>query len=79
MERMTKLTTEDYHPDTANLDLMSIAEIIRLMHEEDKKIPQAIDKVLPEIEQAIMAVVHALKNEGRLFYVGAGTSGRMGC
>jgi len=78
MERMTRLTTEGYHPDTTNLDLMSIAEIVKLMHEEDKKIPQAISKVLPEIEQAIVAVVHALKNGGRLFYVGAGTSGRIG-
>ncbi|WP_445479101.1 N-acetylmuramic acid 6-phosphate etherase [Lysinibacillus irui] len=78
MERMTKLTTEGYHPDTANLDLMSTAEIVKLMNEEDKKIPQAIAKVLPAIEQAIMAVVQALKNGGRLFYVGAGTSGRIG-
>ena len=42
------------------------------------KIPLAIAKVLPEIEQAITAVEHALKNGGRLFYVGAGTSGRIG-
>jgi len=75
---MTKLTTEGYHPDTANLDLMSTAEIVKLMNEEDKKIPQAIAKVLPAIEQAIAAVVQALKNGGRLFYVGAGTSGRIG-
>lgn len=78
MERMTKLTTEGYHPDTTNLDLMSTIEIIKLMNEEDKKIPLAIAKVLPEIEQAITAVVHALKIGGRLFYVGAGTSGRIG-
>lgn len=78
MERMTKLTTEGYHPDTTNLDLMSTAEIVKLMNEEDKKIPLAIAKVLPEIEQAITAIVHALKNGGRLFYVGAGTSGRIG-
>ncbi|WP_342442272.1 N-acetylmuramic acid 6-phosphate etherase [Lysinibacillus sp. FSL K6-0075] len=78
MERMTKLTTEGYHPDTTNLDLMSTSEIVKLMNEEDKKVPLAIAKVLPEIEQAITAVVHALKNGGRLFYVGAGTSGRIG-
>jgi N-acetylmuramic acid 6-phosphate etherase len=78
MERMTKLTTEGYHPDTTDLDLMSTSEIVKLMNEEDKKVPLAIAKVLPEIEQAITAVVHALKNGGRLFYVGAGTSGRIG-
>lgn len=78
MERMTKLTTEGYHPDTTNLDLMSTIEIVKLMNEEDKKVPLAIAKVLPEIEQAVTAVVDALKNGGRLFYVGAGTSGRIG-
>lgn len=78
MERMTKLTTEGYHPQSANLDLMSIAEIVQLMNEDDVKIPLAIAKVLPEIEQAIEVVIHALKNGGRLFYVGAGTSGRIG-
>ncbi len=78
MERMTKLTTEGYHPDTTSLDLMSTSDIVKLMNEEDKKVPLAIAKVLPEIEQAITAVVHALKNGGRLFYVGAGTSGRIG-
>ncbi|MFF2179194.1 N-acetylmuramic acid 6-phosphate etherase [Lysinibacillus sp. NPDC058147] len=78
MERMTKLTTEGYHPQSANLDLMSIAEIVQLMNEDDVKIPLAIAKVLPEIEQAIEVVIYALKNGGRLFYVGAGTSGRIG-
>lgn len=78
MERMTKLTTEGYHPQSANLDLMPIAEIVQLMNEDDVKIPLAIAKVLPEIEQAIEVVIYALKNGGRLFYVGAGTSGRIG-
>ncbi|WP_107924947.1 N-acetylmuramic acid 6-phosphate etherase [Lysinibacillus parviboronicapiens] len=78
MDRLTKLETEGYHPKTANLDLMSITEIVRLMNEDDVKIPQAIAKVLPEIERAIEAVIIAIKNGGRLFYVGAGTSGRIG-
>ncbi len=78
MERMTKLTTEDYHPESANLDLMSIAEIVQLMNEDDGKIPHAITKVLPEIEQAIEVVVNKMKSGGRLFYIGAGTSGRIG-
>ncbi|MFJ7733378.1 N-acetylmuramic acid 6-phosphate etherase [Lysinibacillus sp. NPDC097231] len=78
MERMTKLTTEDYHPESANLDLMSIAEIVQLMNEDNGKIPHAITKVLPEIEQAIEVVVNKMKSGGRLFYIGAGTSGRIG-
>ncbi|MGE7093844.1 N-acetylmuramic acid 6-phosphate etherase [Lysinibacillus sp. NPDC048646] len=78
MDRLTKLTTEGYHPKTTNLDLMSITEIVQLMNEDDVKIPQAIAKVLPDIERTIEVVIKAIKNGGRLFYVGAGTSGRIG-
>ncbi|MGE6513892.1 N-acetylmuramic acid 6-phosphate etherase [Lysinibacillus sphaericus] len=78
MDRLTKLTTEGCHPKTTNLDLMSITEIVQLMNEDDLKIPQAIAKVLPEVERTIEAVIKAIKNGGRLFYVGAGTSGRIG-
>ncbi|QDQ00444.1 N-acetylmuramic acid 6-phosphate etherase [Lysinibacillus fusiformis] len=78
MDRLTKLTTEGYHPKTANLDLMSITEIVQLMNEDDVKIPQAIAKVLPDIERTIEVIIKAIKNGGRLFYVGAGTSGRIG-
>ncbi|MGE7624515.1 N-acetylmuramic acid 6-phosphate etherase [Viridibacillus sp. NPDC096237] len=78
MGRNPKLKTEAYHRETTNLDLMSVAEIIKLMNQDDLKIPQAIERVLPEIEKTIRVVHHSLEKGGRLFYVGAGTSGRIG-
>ena len=61
-----------------HLEKMSISEIITNINSEDKSIPIAIEKVIPEIENLIQKVVIKLKNGGRLFYIGAGTSGRLG-
>ena len=70
--------TEDYNELTSNFDLLSTLEMVKLMNQEDKKVPLAIEKVLPDIAKAIDIIVDGLKNGGRLFYVGAGTSGRLG-
>ncbi len=72
-----KKTTESdsLHND---LEQKSVSELIFLMNQEDRKVPDAISQVLPEIESVINHVVKALKNGGRLFYIGAGTSGRLG-
>lgn len=72
-----KKTTESdsLHDD---LEQKSVAELILLMNQEDRKVPEAIHQVLPEIENVINRVVKALNNGGRLFYIGAGTSGRLG-
>lgn len=61
-----------------NLDELSIAELTRLMNQQDATVPEAIKQVLPNIEAMIEAVVKRLKAGGRLFYIGAGTSGRLG-
>lgn len=61
-----------------NLDEMSIMDTISLMNEEDKKVIEAVNKELPSIEKVIIKCIEALKNEGRIIYVGAGTSGRIG-
>lgn len=61
-----------------NLDQMSISELLHSMNEEDKKIPQAIEAVLPQIEKFIAAAYERMREGGRLFYIGAGTSGRLG-
>lgn len=61
-----------------HLEKMSISEIVTNINSEDKSIPLAIEKVIPEIENLIQKVVLKLKNGGRLFYIGAGTSGRLG-
>ncbi|MFD1018347.1 N-acetylmuramic acid 6-phosphate etherase [Thalassobacillus hwangdonensis] len=78
MDNLTKLTTEMYNPKSANLDQMSIKEILTLMNEEDTLIPKAIKQILPEIEKTVEAVCDSISSGGRLFYTGAGTSGRIG-
>lgn len=75
---MSKNYTEQRNPNSTQLDEMSIEEIAKLMNNEDKNIPEAINKVLPEITHLIEAVIKVFKQNGRLIYMGAGTSGRMG-
>jgi len=70
--------TEQENPNTKNIDQVSTLEAIRLINDEDKKVALAIEKVLPEIAASIDKIVERLKNGGRLFYVGTGTSGRLG-
>jgi N-acetylmuramic acid 6-phosphate etherase len=70
--------TEQENPRTTNIDKVSTLEAIRFINDEDKKIAEAIEKVLPEIALAIDKIVERFKNGGRLFYVGTGTSGRLG-
>lgn len=70
--------TEMRNPRTMHLDDMTIHEIVRVMNEEDRKVAQVVQQALPRIEAAIEAVVQAVSKGGRLFYIGAGTSGRLG-
>lgn len=61
-----------------NLEKMSVGELLQGIHNEDKKVLPAIEKVLPQIEKLVTQIVPKVKKGGRLFYVGAGTSGRLG-
>jgi len=61
-----------------SLDKKSIRELLLEMNEEDKKVPLAVEKVLPQIEQLVKKIVARMKRGGRIFYIGAGTSGRLG-
>ncbi len=70
--------TEQENPNTKNIDRVSTLEAITLINNEDKKIAEAIEKILPEIAEAIDKIVARLKDGGRLFYIGTGTSGRLG-
>jgi N-acetylmuramic acid 6-phosphate etherase len=70
--------TEQENTNTANIDRVSTLEAIRLINDEDKKVALAVEKVLPEIAETVDKIVERLKNGGRLFYVGTGTSGRLG-
>ena len=70
--------TEQRHPHSMNLDKLPVAEAIELMLSEDEKIPAALRREAPKIELVIKKIAAAFKRGGRLFYVGAGTSGRLG-
>ncbi len=70
--------TEQENPRTANIDELSTLEAIKLINVEDKFVAEAIEKVLPSVAAAINKIAERLKNGGRLFYVGTGTSGRLG-
>jgi len=70
--------TEQENLKTANLSSLPVREIIRLMNEEDALVAQAISLVLPEVERAIDGIESRIRSGGRLFYVGTGTSGRLG-
>ncbi len=70
--------TEMRNPDSMNLDRLSTEEIVRLMNEEDRKIAAAVAQEIPAITRAVEAIVNGIRNGGRLFYVGAGSSGRLG-
>ncbi|MEP6741551.1 MAG: N-acetylmuramic acid 6-phosphate etherase [bacterium] len=70
--------TEQENPNTLNLSDLTVSEIVRLMNEEDQLVAPAVRRVLPSIEIAVSGVVGKLRKGGRLFYVGTGTSGRLG-
>jgi N-acetylmuramic acid 6-phosphate etherase len=70
--------TEQENPRTAEIDKLPTLEALRLINSEDKLIALAVEKVLPEVADVIDKIVERLKNDGRLFYIGTGTSGRLG-
>ena len=70
--------TEQENPSTANLSSSSISEIVALMNQEDALVAAAVRQVLPEVVKAVAGVVERLQRGGRLFYIGTGTSGRLG-
>lgn len=75
---ISRLQTENRNAKTMDLDLLSAGEILRIMNEEDLKTVAAVNKALPWIDKAVERIVKALNAGGRLIYVGAGTSGRIG-
>ena len=75
---LKKFATETRNPNSENLDMMSALEIVTLMNQEDRNVCLAIEEVLPEIAKLVDLVAAAFENGGRLVYMGAGTSGRLG-
>jgi N-acetylmuramic acid 6-phosphate etherase len=78
VESISKLQTEQTNENSANLDRMSALEIVTVINREDQSVAKAVEKALPEIARAVDVISKALAQGGRLFYVGAGTSGRLG-
>lgn len=75
---LNKMMTETRNPDTMTLDQMSALELVTAMNREDHKVPEAIASALPQIASTVEVVEQAFRKGGRLFYLGAGTSGRLG-
>jgi N-acetylmuramic acid 6-phosphate etherase len=75
---ISKLHTEQRNKNSMDIDVRSTSEILKIINNEDKTVPLAVENELPYIEQAVELIVTALKNGGRLLYFGAGTSGRIG-
>ena len=78
MTDLKKMTTETRNDASENLDCMSSIEIVTLMNREDEKIAPAVRKQLPQIAEAVDLCVKSLEQGGRIIYLGAGTSGRLG-
>lgn len=78
IEKLEKLTTESINENTGNIDSVSTIDMLRLINEEDKKVPYAIEKELDSIAKAVEVTAERLSRGGRLIYIGAGTSGRIG-
>ncbi|HEY1338631.1 MAG TPA: N-acetylmuramic acid 6-phosphate etherase [Bryobacteraceae bacterium] len=75
---LEKLTTEQLNPASTAIDTLSAEEALRIINAEDRKVAEAVGREIPAIARAVDAVVAAFERGGRLFYIGAGTSGRLG-
>lgn len=78
MINLQNLTTEKRNEKTMNLDELSIDDAMKIMNEEDQKVALAVKEVLPQIKPIIEETIKSFNKNGRLFYIGAGTSGRLG-
>ena len=75
---LENLLTERPNPASAAIDTLPSQDVVRIINSEDQKVALAVQREIPAIARAVDAVVAALQNGGRLFYIGAGTSGRLG-
>ena len=75
---LEKLLTEQTNPASASIDALPTADVLRIINAEDRKVAEAVEREIPAIARAVDAIVAAFQAGGRLFYIGAGTSGRLG-
>lgn len=78
MNPLALTISQEQNAETCHLADLPLAEMLVLLNQHDARVPQAIQAVLPQVERAVTLIVAQMKNGGRLFYVGAGTSGRLG-
>ena len=78
LNALAQLLTEQRNPASNDLDVLSVEQVLRLINAQDKLVPLAVEKEIPYIARAVDLLVAAFRNGGRLIYVGAGTSGRLG-
>ncbi|MBU1307268.1 MAG: N-acetylmuramic acid 6-phosphate etherase [Alphaproteobacteria bacterium] len=78
MSELDLLVSEGRNPNSMGIDVMSTHDILRTINDEDSTVPRAVERVMPAIEEAVDAIVAAFNQGGRLVYMGAGTSGRLG-
>ncbi|MEK7264274.1 MAG: N-acetylmuramic acid 6-phosphate etherase [Bacteroidota bacterium] len=76
--QLHSLSTEQRNVNSMHIDTASVKDILHIINDEDKTVANAVAQEIPHIAKAVNLIVHALQNSGRLFYVGAGTSGRLG-
>lgn len=77
-EEISSLSTEQRNPHSALIDKQSTEEILRIINSEDRKVANAVEKIIPDITKAVDLITESFRTGGRLFYFGAGTSGRLG-
>jgi hypothetical protein len=75
---LDSLLTEQRNPASAHIDTLSTADMLRVINQEDARVAEAVREEIPNIAKAVDAIVRAFSDGGRLFYIGAGTSGRLG-
>lgn len=75
---LEQLVSEDRNPNTMDIDVLPTIDILGRINEEDKRVALAVEKVIPEIAEAVDRIVAAFRKGARLIYIGAGTSGRIG-
>ena len=78
MVDISKITTEQRNDGTRNIDLVTTCEILKMINKEDQKVPYAVEEAIDQIAEVVEVVTEAFRKGGRLFYIGAGTSGRLG-
>lgn len=78
LSAISQLISEGRNPETMDIDLLPSLDIVKRLNQQDNLVPAAVGKVLPQVAQAVDKITQAFRNDARLIYLGAGTSGRLG-